>query len=413
MGDPLFFEECALRGGAKLFHQYREMPWCGLGVVILAGHMHDEVGKEGTAHLLEHQVSNGRIGELPAMPMKDLETWLHRQRLTASFGSTALYWTRYGGCAENADFGKIARFLTDLVFQPGMEGDLDREREAVRSERGHRMNDRRARIDDAVDRSAFGDHRRTTATGLPDDAVLDGLTRRDLTDFHRKYYAPINIRFVTLGGVPFQRVAETLDQLVASNPPEAVEAGKIVPLGIRTPVPRTLRFQREDGRPAKIARVERIWRMPMVEDETDTAVEYALNALLHQRLREDLRLVYGIEASREAHFDHLAFAISTKVDVKKVDAVLAEIDRILRDASALRAAFSRRDDLLRPGLIFYDHTCADILSHALSSITDLGHVVTRSETLKRSKAVTERDVLEFVRTRLDPEEAQTVIIEQQ
>ena len=414
MGDPLFFEERDLGGGAKLFHQYRPgMPWCGIGAVIVAGHMHDPVGKEGLSHLLEHQVSNGRIGDLPAMPIKDLQNWLHRRRLSASLGTTSNYWTRYGGRAENFQFGDIARFLTDLIFRPGFDGDFEKEREAVRAERGHRLNDRRTRIAEAVERSAFGTHRRTTATGLPDDAVLDGLTHQDVIGHHRKYYTPPNVRFVTLGGIDTDDMRKLLGELVPPVGPDAIEVGRIPPLDLKPPDPRLLRFSREDGRPATTVRIKRTWRFPMIVDDTDTAAKHALDSLLLQRLREELRLVYGVGAECSAHFDHASFSIHTKVDAAKADLVLDEIERIMRDESGLREAFARKDHLLRPDLVIYDRTCGAIIDHALSSVTDLGYVATRSEALRVAEAVTETEVLDFVRDRLSLDMAQTVIVEQQ
>lgn len=413
MGDPFFFERRDLRGGAQLFHQHRDQPWCAIGLAIVAGHFQDPVGKEGTAHLLEHQVSNGRIGDLPMMPLKDLQHWLHRRRLSASLGSTSRYWTRYGGRAENANVGMLVRFLTDLVFRPGLDGDLEREREIVRAERGHHVSDRSDRIATDVAYAEFGDHRRNTGTSLPDDDVLNGLTLDDLKAYHRRHYAPVNARFVVIGGMPIDEVADLLDGLLPESGPDAVDVGCVAQLALRRPDPNELRFPREDGRPVETASVRRVWRLPRRYDEVDTAAAHALSSLLHQRIREDLCLAYGIGASNVSSYDHHAFKISTTVDAAKVDGVLAEIGRIMRDEDAICRAFARQDHLLRPGLVIYDGTCAEVVAQALSSITECGQVLTRAEVVRRSEAVTEGQVLDFLRHALTPESSMTVVVEKQ
>lgn len=412
MRDPLFFEERMLPGGAKLFHQHREMSWCGVIVTVLAGHLHDEVGKEGTAHLLEHQVSNGRIGDLPAMSSEDLKSWLGRSRMMASLGATSLFWTRYGGRAENGNVGALARFLTDIVFRPGLDGDLEHEREIVRAERGHSIDDRSERIGHAVDRAAFRNHRRSTATGLPEDVVLDAITRADIETFRTRYYAPANVRVVSVGGVTTDEMEAVLRGLVPESRRGEI-ATSIDPLIVPPPDPRELYMTREDGRLAENASIRWVWRMPADFHRLGPIAASALQGLLHQRVREDLRAVYGISAQHGYHYDHTSFEIRTKVDIEKIGAVRSEVERILGDCDAIARSFHRKSEELDVDETFFDRTCVSILESAAFQVCALGRIATMAELLDEAKSVTEADVLDYVRTKLDPDDTQIIIVERQ
>lgn len=413
MQDPFFFEERELPGRARLFHQRRDMSWCGMGVVIHAGHMHDPVGKEGTAHLLEHHVSNGRIGDLPAMSSADLRAWLVGNRMTASLGTTALYWTRYGGRAENANVGLLARFLTDLVFRPGLDGDLEHEREIVRAERVHRARDRGGRIAEMVASSAYGEHRRLTATGLPEDEVLDAITREDVAAFHAHHYAPANVRIISIGGVSANEMRETLERLIPAQREGQASVRLPTPLPLRVPDPREIYVSREDGRPAESLSLRWKWRMPVARDRIGAVTAWTLKTLLHDRVREGGRAVYGIEASSGFDYDHSWFAISTKVDADKAGRVREEVAMALRDEAAITAAFRRKANDPTLEEIFFDRTCAEILEHAFVQVAAYGRVATHAELCATVRAVTEADVLEYVRTTLAQDRAQLVIIERQ
>ncbi|HJV32541.1 MAG TPA: insulinase family protein [Patescibacteria group bacterium] len=412
MRDPLFFEEYELPGGARLFHQHREMPWCGIVALVMSGHMHDPIGKEGTAHLLEHHVSSGRIGGLPPMSSEVLREWLADNRMMANLGKTSLYWTNYGGRAENENVAALARFLTDLVFRPGLDGDLEHDREIVRAERVDGYDGRDDRIAEMVRRACYGGQRRFTATGLPRDEVLDTISRADIGAFHRRHYASANVRIVSIGGVGMDEMRRNLEALLPPQLPGQAKACPVEPLALRPPDPRELRVPREDGRPAEMVSICMAWRKPIGRGRVRGAAADAVSALLHQRVRERLRAVYHIEACTSFEYDHVVFEIFTKTSADKVRLVREEIVRTMRDFEGIARVFRRQSVERERSGVYFDLTCGDILESAVFQVGAFGRVTTHAQSRADERSVTETDVISYLGD-LDPDEALTLIVEQQ
>lgn len=402
MGDPYRHETRRLSSGAQLFHLERDLPWTGAVFMIAAGHMHDPLGKEGTAHLLEHYLSSGSIGELSAMPQSRLQDWIGDQGMMANLGITSTYWTRYGGRALNGNARLLFQFLSDLVFRPGFDGDLEHDRAIVRAER----KDRVSVLDDDIGRTMrsilYGDHRRATMTGLPKNEVLDGIVRKDVIGFHRRYYGAPNLRVITIGGLSLDDVSSALEHALPLREHASFEAVGLIPqLPLKSFSESERTFKVTSGRSPAKAELSWIWHLPSGNFGVRSVTRSGLRSILIERVRERLRAAYHVTVDSSTRGDHASFEISTTVAHERIADVRAEVEATLLDTDAIRARIPRIRSATERQTLFMDERFGAILEDAAMSVSLCGRVETMEEALSEIQSVSDEAVLRFVRSDLD------------
>lgn len=412
MGDPFAFEERQLSSGAKLFHRRCDMPWTGLAFNVLVGHMHDPIGQEGTAHLLEHCLSSGSIGEVPAMPKRRLREWVGDRELTVNFGQTGLYWSRYGGRCLNENAGTLFRFLSDLVFRPGFDSDIEHDRAIIRAERADRFSSQEKDIDAVLKPIFYGTHRRATCNGLPDDAVLDGIGRKNVIRFHRRCYGAPNLRVISLGGLLVEEVEEYLEQVLPKRTHPAFQTRGPIPALPMEPYPkREWTFDATSGRQPTAVGLRWYWKLPIDGFPVRCMAANCLQAILMENVREGMRAAYDVSAATHSDYDHAQFEIATTIAPESQAKVRAAVEAALLDVDAFRFRIRRIRRAIEMEMRFFDKKYAHVLEEASLAVITEGRIPTNAENLARFAAVTEDDVARFVRESLAIEKSLLVIHE--
>ncbi len=412
MGDPYRHEMRRLSSSAQLFHMQRELPWTAAVFVITAGHMHDPVGKEGTAHLLEHYVSGGRIGNLPAMSKPKLRDWLEDQGLSANLGETGPYYSLYAGKALNDSAATLLGFLSDLVFRPGFDNDLEHDREIVRAERIERVSRRNEEIEAVELPILYGTHRRATMDPLPQDHVLNAITREDVLAYHHRYYGAWNLRVITLGGVSIDQVAFKLERclpVVVHGLSKGV--GPIPELPLAPFAERERTFAPVNGRKPVKADLRWTWHLPTGFFGKRLVTEACLGPILMERIRERLRATYHVSAGTHSNADHAVFEIEARVAIERVADVCAEVEVALQDVEAIQARIPRTRMALKRQTLLTDMTYRDTIRAAAMSVAATGRIVITEEHLSEIESVSSVAVARFVRESLAIEKAYLAIVE--
>ncbi len=412
MGDPYRHETRRLSSGAQLFHMQRELPWTAAVFVITAGHMHDPVGKEGTAHLLEHHVSGGSIGNLPAMSKPQLRDWIEDQGLSVNLGETGPYYSLYAGKALNESAATLLGFLSDLTFRPGFDNDLEHDREIVRAERIERVSRRNEEIEAVELPILYGTHRRATMDPLPQDHVLNAIMREDVLAYHRRYYGTWNLRVITLGGASIDQVASMLERclpVVVHGLSKGV--GPIPELPLAPFGAREKSFPPVNGRTPVKADLCWTWHLPTSAFGKRLVVQSCLGPILMERLRERLRATYHVEVETSSRMDHAVFEIEARVSIKRVADVRAEVEAALKDVDAIQARVQRTRTAIKRQTLLADMTYKDVIRVAAMDVAAKGRITTTEERLAEIDSVSSLAVAHFVTESLAIEKSYLAIVE--
>jgi predicted Zn-dependent peptidase len=212
--DFLDFEETRSASGVPIF--YKRLPrtvWPDLihiRILIRAGARHDPVGKEGTAHFLEH-ISRRGTRNLPShrdVHLVDFDFFQESLNALTDFDSTVFSAATSPGKLQTA-----MHLLRDMVFYPliSPEG-VELERGVILQEYWDAMdNGRREAFLKNVRRDVYHDHRCGAfydADGW-EESILS-IDAADLADFHRAHYHPGNIALVFTGDILDRKDVEDL-----------------------------------------------------------------------------------------------------------------------------------------------------------------------------------------------------------
>jgi zinc protease len=199
-----------------------DIPNVALYYFVRAGGRNEYPGITGLSHFFEHMMFNGT---------DDLEPGDFDRIMEAAGGQNNAYTTNditvyqdwFPRSALETVFELESERLQDLAFVP----------EAVESERGVIVSERRTRVDnnnagrllEQVRATAYVAHPyQFPVIGWPSD--IDSWTQEDLERFYRTYYAPNNITMVIAGDVTAEEVLdlaeEYLEDLSAEDPPAEV-----------------------------------------------------------------------------------------------------------------------------------------------------------------------------------------------
>lgn len=407
--DP-YFTEFTIPTGLRVYYRYADVPWFHTVIGLHVGHRDDPPGKEGTAHLLEHQLSSGTQG-LPLMNPTQLERWIGEQRFELNHGSTNNDVTVYAAKAEVQRANELFDFLHRFVFLPRLDVGFEHDRQIVRHERTTRGSVREREARSARDRAVFGSHRLATTEGCPEDVVLNALTPDDVQAMHRRYYHYRNAVMVVGGGLGIVDLKRVLGDIFTQ--PYDDRAPRPQPPGIFFEPPRPNFYHSHAKKSVESVSVEYVWHLSPLERRNAygfVVLRNTLSRLLFDRLRVEEELVYSVGVHQGFNIDRVHLVISTKVRPENVDRVRAIIEHTMRNVEGLRANFD--DDRKRTVLtiLFEDNHIAGQISNATHEINIFGMPLSPQERVGVFESLQERDLDPFVDL-LAPERAYVELYE--
>jgi len=199
-----------------------DIPNVALYYFVRAGGRNEYPGITGLSHFFEHMMFNGTDDLEPGEFDRIMEA-AGGQNNAYTSNDITVYQDWFPRSALETVFELEAERLQDLAFVP----------EAVESERGVIISERRTRVDnnnaskllEQVRATAFVAHPyQFPVIGWPSD--IESWTQQDLERFYRTYYAPNNITMVVAGDVTAEEVLDLaedyFEDLSAQDPPADV-----------------------------------------------------------------------------------------------------------------------------------------------------------------------------------------------
>ncbi len=219
MGAP-FFEKHLLDCGMPAYiEHYAGLPWTKALITINVGHCDDPIGKEATAHVLEHHVSSCMERKFMGPNDVDLKLWSLERGIELTLGNTKQYDTRYSVRSNHSEFFKGLSILSSIVFSPDLgRTPLEYDIAIVDEERTERFpSNSSLKRNRQLYSSLFPNSRIATATGLPETDILRSITLDDIQQMHNSHYHCGNAFLVIATGMPTDQVVSQCNQIFLGN----------------------------------------------------------------------------------------------------------------------------------------------------------------------------------------------------
>ncbi|HEY9647791.1 MAG TPA: pitrilysin family protein [Chroococcidiopsis sp.] len=302
--------------------------WLGVGSSVES----DDIN--GMAHFLEHMIFKGSAH----LESGEFER-LIEQRGAVTNAATSQDYTHYYITTAPQDFAELAPLQIEVVLNAAIPDQaFERERFVILEEIRRAVDSPRRRtfyrsMDVAFERLPY---RRPV---LGPASVVEQLTPQQMRAFHSTWYRPQSITAVAVGNLPVERLIEIVadgfetaqahrSQVAPSHEESRPNLPQVPNLTPEAPFSTIVRREVEDDS-LQQARLVMMWRVPGIEDLTQT---YALDAIawilsqgrsarLVRDLREERRLVNGISTSNMTYSPQGIFSISAQLSLEHVATV--------------------------------------------------------------------------------------------
>ncbi len=386
------YQKDVLKNGIRIAtHEMKDRESLSIGVWIGVGGRYEEDAVKGAAHFLEHLAFKGSA----AYSCEEI-----KGRIEGVGGSlnafTAEEQTCYYAKIPARYVGSTLDVLLDIVFHPRMRApDIERERTVILEEIKMYRDLPQYFVIDLLEGMMWPGHPLgKNLAGTPESVTQ--ITRKQLRDFHRQHYAPLNIVVAACGKVQHDSFVDMVRKKLASCP----EASKVPCL------------KAEEGpRPSAVTFFERpieqmhlALGMPGYCDHHKD--KYVLNLLhvilggnmssrLFNEVREKRGLAYSISTSVKTLSDTGMFMVRAGVDTQKlvqaVKLIVSELDKLRRRGVSL-PEFQRAKDYYKGQVLI---GLEDTLDHMIwlgESVCTRNRIRTLNEIMRKINRIKPEDV---------------------
>lgn len=279
----------------------------------------------GMAHFLEHMVFKGT----PNLEVGEFEQ-LIEERGAVTNAATSQDYTHYYITTAPQDFAALAPLQLDIVLNPSLKNEaFEREKLVVLEEI--------RRSEDNPRRRTFYRSMETCFETLPyrrpvlgPATVIANLRSQQMRDFHGAWYQPPSMTAAVVGNLPVEKLIEIVSHSFDKYYSPRGEYGKNITPSVTPEQPFSTIVRREYiDETLQQARLVMVWRVPGVENLTETYTLDILAAILGQgkisrlfrELREEKGLVNQIGVSNMTQTHQGVFYISAALPVENIPEV--------------------------------------------------------------------------------------------
>lgn len=221
MWDPFSnFEEAILPNGLTVYAAHLpDRPWQHVDFLIYSGADQDPEGFEGTAHFLEHLVSDNGM-----LPQKETELFFDGHGGVAKLGATTFFDSEYGFFAptDMSVIKKAFSLFGHMLLSATIEKRIEHERQIITEEiRSTPISDLDRRIHVAL-RSGTMLERFTDSHVMGDSESIKRITQKDLQEYYDAHYTPANMSIVGVGGMHLSKIVDILSESVFAEDKQGV-----------------------------------------------------------------------------------------------------------------------------------------------------------------------------------------------
>lgn len=337
----MYYFSHILPNGLRMVHLPMESPVSYCGFAVNAGTRDEEANEFGLAHFVEHMMFKGT---------EKRKSWHILNRMENVGGELNAYTTKeetfvYSIFMEE-HYQRAFELLTDLIFHSQFpQQEIEKEVDVILDEINSYEDSPSELIFDEFENQLFNEH----ALGhniLGDEASLLTFNSESGRSFMRRFYAPENMVFFSMGRIDFNRIVKMAENLLSDISFPVATRNRVAPEAIQP----CAKQVHKDTHQAHVLIGSRAYSM---HDEKRIPLFLLNNVLggpgmnnrLNVSLREKHGLVYNVESNVTSYTDTGLASIYFGTDPKNMEKALKlvhkELDKIRTDglsASQLAAA---------------------------------------------------------------------------
>ena len=417
MWDPYGeFESVTLPNGLSVYvAHWPGRPWEAVSVIVHSGAKHDTLGREGTAHFVEHLVS-----ENAGITKDEIKQFFKGNGGTISLGTTSYHATWYDFfLPSDASLLKCAFNVTgQMLISAHLDKCVERERKVVIEEfnRGYSSKfSLRLKLLERERKALYSGYwleRFVRPLGKPES--IKSIIEDDLQQYYDTHYAPSNMSIVCVGGMSLSEIVDLLSESPFAQRKEGARSplpASVVDLGyLKETGYQNWLFSRIKRTFSKVFQYRSVAKIPITDNlATIRIVCEMLNHVISQEVRERRAWTYHVSVYY-SNFQHF-FEFSIQCDALAFKA-LNDIEKVVEDCIiGLWANVSLFDEVKRN--IFLQNSVVDLSGEAVcnttrNSLATFHKIRTLSEVCRDINRVRMADVQEVLKL-LTPDKRWTLI----
>lgn len=393
--DPYDFSKTEV-SGIPIY--YKNLPWAPCIHIYISfntGAFNDPVGKEGLSHFLEHMVFDGS----PSFPdRKAVHEWRKVHTLNSWNAYTSHHNTAYHLRCLPEKFEDVLTLMKEQIFSPLLrDEDVEHERKVITQEAwGYYQNEKLLTYIKEFTQHIFPGHslsRVSSALGWPDTVTT--ISADDIRNWHATHYHSGNIQIAIAGNID-DTAPETIGTIFSDIPqkPEQETLKEIIPVPLIQSITKTADEIGLVKEQVEIA-VSTHKTKPLYPAEHDRSFTNLLRDILHERMRDEKSLCYGVQVSTSRSTDYVSLSIDVKTSEEHIDTVKEIIHKeigLILTSDTYTDRFNQIQKTTLEQIRASEHDSDDIVSTAISHLTRHGEIITMTRNIANREHMTFEDM---------------------
>jgi predicted Zn-dependent peptidase len=400
MWDPYAnFEKIILANGLDVFVSHlpnRHFEY--VGVIVHAGANCDEKGKEGTAHFVEHLVSENI--KMDNMSAEQIESFFEDVGGKVNLGITSFFDTTYDFFVPIEKMEEGIKIFDRMLTNVDIIKNFKEEQKTVCDEMTGKKLPKFFEDVDARRRSALytGTFIENISNAGGTTETVVNITLDDIQKFCDTYYVPQNMSIVAMGNASKAEVMRIIEQTSFAECVQIEEAYKepvqsipVEPLLNIGEVVSLKKFGVEQTTFMSTSKLPNVQNYQIVE-----VLKKMLEKIFFIELRQRQRLTYGLEVNVNNLKFCLELSIKGSVENGCHEQVSQTIKQIFDSFHEHESLFSKLKENEMRIKKMYDASYRSIFENAVEDVSDCGHISTLSDDIRDLHKVSFEDILSLI-----------------
>ena len=419
--DPYAFEKTKINGVPVLYKKIESAPCIHIRLFFDFGAFHDEEGKEGVAHFLEHMLLKGS-SLFPTK--KDTKEFSKKYMLNTLNARTGFFFMGVDGKTLPENYEKVIEGMFDMILTPKItQEDFDEEKKVIIQESwGRYKNDKYLKyVRDLCNNNDTIPDRKRISSPLGWPETIEKFTREDILDSYNKNVVKENFFAVIVGNIDNTHInilKPYIDRLKSGQKSREVYIpDKILPDKIKLFRNKRVDIGLEDKNQVGI---ELSVMYPRVKDHEAGLRQESiasmfrglLQEILHERFRLDNSWCYSISASTSMQTDSSYLYIYSDINKDKEKEGLIIAHEVLEDLKGdkYKDRFEETKKMTIDRTVSAENLSWDIADTARWEYTRHRKVTSLEEMVSYLEKVTFEDIKKFAQENFTEEKIFTEIL---
>lgn len=417
--EPYDFDKTEICGIPLHIKHFSSAPCVHIRIVFHYGAMHDDVGKEGTSHFLEHMLFKGNDIYLDEKSIKNFS----KDVLLGTFNAhTNIFELVMKGKCLPHNFQKAIEGIFATIYSSKLTKEAHAQEQKVIIQEAWKkfLNEKHIQYVRKYRSIRFPDlpHRIRTGSALGWPETIAHITLEDIINAYKKFFVKENIEIILAGNInalgTIDDIKEILTREVSKIPNGKKAESPFIPKDLKYPTQHifehtfteiglTEKSQTELSISYTLARKDKNTGVPNTESENFFVAIGATTAqlvrdIIFEKLRIEQSWCYSAGATFDMALDYCRFNMGSFLNPGYSDEAIEISKNILTDIKKgqYRDKFEQRKRLLIEFTIASENTTADIVDTAVSDLILSNGIIKEKVALLLMEKVQFEDVQKFI-----------------